>query len=225
VAPDRALLSTTERRAVGPLGSGAVAIAAILAGNIVPPLGAVIVLLWAAFTKTPARELGLARPRSWPATIAVGTIAGVLLKLAMKAIVMPLLGAPPVNAAYHYLTGNAAALPPILYTVIVGGGFGEEVVYRGFLFERVRVFKADSTGTRIALLLLTSALFAAAHLAEQGVAGAEQAMATGLVFGVLYLRTRTLWMSIAAHAAFDVTAVALVYFDYENTVARWIVRS
>ena len=53
-------------------------------------------------------------------------------KLLMKALVMPLLGAPPINQAYQYLTGNRAALPGAVYLLVAGGGFGEETVYRGF---------------------------------------------------------------------------------------------
>ena len=36
---------------------------------------------------------------------------GVALKLAMKAMVMPLLGAPAVNEAFRFLAGNRALLP------------------------------------------------------------------------------------------------------------------
>jgi hypothetical protein len=51
------------------------------------------------------------RPKSWLRSIAIGLVFGALFKLAMKAVVMPLLGAPAVNAPYHYLAGNAAGTP------------------------------------------------------------------------------------------------------------------
>ena len=70
-------------------------------------------------------------------TVAIGIPFGVALKLVMKAIVMPLFGAPAINARYHYLAGNAAALPWMLYAVVLGAGFGEETVFRGFFFERL----------------------------------------------------------------------------------------
>jgi hypothetical protein len=35
---------------------------------------------------------------------------------------MPLLGAPPVNQAFHFLAGNRAALPGAIYLMIVKGG-------------------------------------------------------------------------------------------------------
>ena len=46
----------------------------------------------------------------------------------MKAIVMPLLGAPPINAAFHDLVGNRAAIPGFLFTIVAVAGFGEETV-------------------------------------------------------------------------------------------------
>src|SRR5512140_1592785 len=123
-------------RGFGPVGM--VAFLAILAGNlIVLPLSAILVLLWARRSRTPWREIGYVRPRSWIRTLAIGTLSGVAFKLAMKALVMPLLGADPVNHAYHDLAGNTAALPGTLFLVIVGAAFGEETVFRGYFFERL----------------------------------------------------------------------------------------
>ncbi|HUL68950.1 MAG TPA: CPBP family intramembrane glutamic endopeptidase, partial [Gemmatimonadales bacterium] len=53
----------------------------------------------------------------------------------MKGVIMPLLGAPPINPVYHYLTRNSALLPAAIWAMLVAG-FGEETVFRGFLFER-----------------------------------------------------------------------------------------
>src|SRR3954469_5889386 len=123
-------------RRSGPVGI--LAVLAILAGNLIlPPLSAILVLLWARRSRTPWREIGYVRPPSWIRAVALGTLFGIAFKLAMKALVMPLLGADPVNHAYHYLAGNTAALPLALYLVIVVAGFGEETVFRGYLFERL----------------------------------------------------------------------------------------
>src|SRR5262245_66574797 len=97
----------------GPLGMLAVVV--ILAGSLVAPVvGAALVLLWARLANVPPRSLGFIRPRSWPLTLAGGAVLGVVFKLVMKAIVMPLLGAPAVNAPYHYLAGNAGAIPGMI---------------------------------------------------------------------------------------------------------------
>jgi len=122
-------------RGFGPLGL--LSILLILAGNaVILPLNAVLVLAWAWLSRTPWREIGYTRPKSWIGTLAVGIVFGVAFKFLMKAIVMPLLGAPPINQAYHFLAGNTAALPWMLYVIVFGAGFGEETIFQGWMFER-----------------------------------------------------------------------------------------
>ena len=70
------------------------------------------------------------RPRSWIGILAVGIVFGCAFKLFMKAIVMPLLGAPGIYPAYHYLVETGAALPGIVFMMIVGAGFAEETLFR-----------------------------------------------------------------------------------------------
>jgi membrane protease YdiL (CAAX protease family) len=206
-------------RGFGPIGL--LAILAILAGNaIVAPLSAMLALLWAHRSRTPWRDIGLVRPRSWIGGLALGLAFGIGLKLAMKALVMPLLGADPVNQAYHHLAGNIAALPGMLFSIIVGAGFGEEIVWRGWMFERLGRLLGSSTGAKVAIVVLTAILFGLAHFLEQGLAAVQQAMIVGLAFGTIYAVTGRLWMLICAHIAFDLTALALIYWDVETQVAR-----
>lgn len=209
-------------RGFGPAGILAIVVivgAGVFLGAIA---SAVLVLIWAGLSRTPWRELGFVRPRSWVRTIALGVVFGAAFKVVMKAVVMPLLGADPINRAYHYLAGNRAALPGILFAVVVGGGFAEETFFRGYLFERLRKLLGNGRAATIAMVLATSALFAAAHYADQGVAGTEQAAVTGLVFGSIFAATGSLWFPIFAHAAFDVAAVALIYWDVETQVAHLV---
>jgi len=210
-------------RGFGPVGILAVVI--VLAGNIiVAPLSAVLVLLWRRLSNTSWRDLGFVRPKSWVRTLLLGSIFGVALKFIMKALVMPLLGAPPINQVYHYLAGNTAALPVTVLTMIIVAGFGEEMVYRGFLFERFDKLCGTKTGARVTTILLTSAWFALLHYREQGPAGVEQAAITGLAFGTLFAITHRLWMPIVAHAAFDLTAVAMIYCNVESDIAHLFFR-
>ena len=210
-------------RGFGPLGI--LAILVILAGNlIVAPLSALLVLAWAHWSRTPWQELGFVRPRSWIGGLAVGIAFGSVFKLLMKMLVMPLLGADPINQAYHYLAGNTAALPGMLFAIIVGAGFGEETLFRGFLFERLGKLFGSSAGAKISIVLLTAGWFGLAHLPEQGIAGVQQATIVGLVFGAIFARTGRLWMLMCAHAAFDLTALALIYWELEAGVAQLIFR-
>jgi len=208
-------------RGFGPLGI--VAILTVLAGNLVaPPLSAVLALVWARWSRTPWREIGYVRPRSWIATAAIGIMFGIAFKFLMKMIVMPLLGAPPINQAYHYLAGNRAAIPAMLFAVIIGAGFGEETVFRGYMFERLGKLFGSGVVARTSIVLLTSALFGLAHYSVQGLAGTEQATIVGLVFGTIFAMTGRIWMLMFAHAAFDVTALAIIYWNLESEVAHLV---
>jgi membrane protease YdiL (CAAX protease family) len=206
-------------RGFGPVGLLAILI--ILAGNaIVAPLSAVLVLLWAHRSRTPWREIGLARPRSWIGGLALGLAFGIAFKLAMKALVMPLLGADPVNQAYHHLAGNRAALPGMLFSIVIGAGFGEEIVWRGWMFERLGRLLGQGTGARAATVVLTAILFGLAHYPEQGLPAVQQGAIVGLAFGAIFAVTGRLWMLVCAHIAFDLTALALIYWDVETPVAH-----
>jgi membrane protease YdiL (CAAX protease family) len=210
-------------RGFGPLGI--LAILVILAGNLVAvPLSALLVLVWARWSRTPWREIGYVMPRSWIRTAAVGIAFGVAFKFLMKMIVMPLLGADPINQAYHYLAGNRAALPGILFAVIIGAGFGEETVFRGYMFERLGKLFGSGIGAKAAIVLLTAAWFGLAHYSVQGLAGVEQATIVGLLFGTIFAVTGRIWMLMIAHATFDVTAVAMIYLNLESAVAHFVFR-
>ncbi len=73
-------------------------------------------------------------------------------------------------------------------------------------------------------MLVTSGLFAFAHYHDQGLPGVEQAAVTGLVFGTIYGVTEALWLPMVAHATFDLTAVALIYWGWESAVAHAVFR-
>ena len=207
-------------RGLGPLGIFAILV--ILAGALIPPFGAVLVLVWVWLSRTPWREIGYVRPQSWTRTLIVGIVFGVAFKFLMKAVVMPLLGAPPINQAYHFLAGNMAAIPGMLFVVIVNAGFGEETFFRGWMFERLGKLFGSSVPAKIFIVLLTSALFSAAHYPTQRLPGVEQAIFTGLVFGTIFAATGRIFMLMIAHAAFDLAAMAMIYWDLETKIAHLI---
>jgi hypothetical protein len=219
-------LSSDDRFAAGLRGFGPLgilAISVIAAGNLViAPLSAVFVLAWAWRSHTPWREIGYIRPKSWIRSLILGVAFGSAFKLLMKAIVMPALGADPINQAYHYLAGNAIAVPGMLFAMIVGAGFGEETLFRGYLVERFGKLFGTGAGAKILIVALTAGLFGLAHFHDQGLAGVEQATIVGLVFGAIFAVTGRIWMLMCAHAAFDLTALAIIYWNLEFDVAHLV---
>ena len=207
-------------RGFGPAGIITIVVI-VLVGN---PLTAALVRVWAWLSGTPWRDLGFVRPRRGAVDLVLAFFAGVLFKLLMKAMVMPLFGFGPINQPYHYLAGNTAALPGALLMVIVGAGFGEELFWRGFLFERLHALIGPRQRATFAIVLVTSILFGLAHYHEQGVPGAVQATITGLVFGATYARIKTIWPVMVAHAAFDIAAVLIIYWNLEEPIGRLILR-
>ena len=209
-------------RGFGPLGVIAILLI-LLTGNvfvgamIVIPVGAALVLVWRALSRTPWSAIGYVRPKSWILTVAIGVTFGVAFKLVMKAIVMPLLGAPAINQSYHFLAGNRAMLPAAIWAMFVAG-FGEETVFRGWMFERL----GKLVGSKPAIVIVTAMLFGLAHYANQGIPGVEQATIVGLVTGTIFAMTGRLFMLMIAHAAFDLTALWMIYFDLESRIAHLV---
>ena len=202
---------------------GILAILIVLAGNfITAPLSAILVLLWVGLSDTPWREIGYLRPRSWVRSLIIGIVFGIAFKVVMKAVVMPLLGAPPLNQAYHYLTGNTAALPGMIFVLVVVAGFGEETLFRGYMFERLGKLFGSGAWAKVLIVLITSAWFALLHYFVQGVPGVEQAVCTGVVFGTIFAVTGQIFMLMVAHAAFDLTALAMIYWDIESKFAHFL---
>jgi membrane protease YdiL (CAAX protease family) len=208
-------------RGYGPLGIVAtVAIAAL--ALLGPIFAAVLILLWTWASRTPWAEIGFGRPKSWIGGALTGIVLGVALKFAMKAVVMPLLGAPAANPAFHYLTGNLKATLEFAALVVLAVGWAEETVFRGWLFERLEKLIGRSPIATTLIVLLSSALFGAAHYAGQGLAGVEQAAIMGLVSAVVYAITRRLWMLIWLHTAFDLTAGTMIYLGAENQISHLV---
>lgn len=163
------------------------------------------------------RELGLARPRSWPKTIVMAL--GALLVLAVVFIGFQLIwtnipGAaiqPSDQSDYNPMTGN---LPLFLVMVVAAWTtvvFGEEMLFRAFLI----VSLAGALGNvkaRWALALAGSSLmFGLAHF-SWGLAGMIETATMGLVVGFIYLRTgRNLWVPIIAHALANTIKFSLFF--------------
>jgi membrane protease YdiL (CAAX protease family) len=139
----------------------------------------------------------------------------------MKALVMPLLGADPINQSYHFLAGNTAILPAAIWAMIVAG-FAEETVFRGYMFERLKKLMGTTMWARIFIVLVTSLLFGVSHYTNQGIAGVQQAIIVGIVYGMIFNVTGKIWFIMIAHSAFNLTALAIIYWNLESDIAHLI---
>ncbi|MGN2251185.1 CPBP family intramembrane metalloprotease [Frateuria edaphi] len=157
----------------------------------VAPLLAYLVLV-KLIERRPVRELALRRlaPEG-----ALGLAAGALLFSAVVGSLW-LLGSYRIigtNPEAHWML---AAL-----TVGLGAGIGEEIICRGVLYRIVE----EGLGSWIALLV-SALFFGAAHLNNPGAtlwAGLAIAIEAGILFGLIYLVTRSLWICMGLHAAWN----------------------
>jgi membrane protease YdiL (CAAX protease family) len=107
------------------------------------------------------------------------------------------LGAFVVDGVHH----DVDWLGPIL-VMGVGAGIGEEIVSRGVLFRIVE----EGLGTWAALLI-SAAVFGGLHIWNPHAtpwSALAIALEAGLLFGLIYHLTRSLWVCMGAHAAWNV---------------------
>jgi membrane protease YdiL (CAAX protease family) len=164
------------------------------------------------------RPTGLSRPASWPVT----AIAAVVIGLAYNALdigaVLPLLqrltGEPLDLAAFAALKGDAGTL--VLMTAVswLSAAFPEELLYRGYILNRVGDLFGRSVPGWVFNVALVSLVFGLAHHA-QGVTGVLDNVLAGLLFAGLYLASgRNLWLPILTHGVIDTTSVVLLYLGF-----------
>jgi hypothetical protein len=103
--------------------------------------------------------------------------------------------------------GSASDLLILLVTSALIPAFMEEIFFRGILFRWIEEF-----GGSWAALVVTSALFGLAHILNPGATWFSSfaiAVEAGLLLGACYMLTRSLWMPIGLHAAWNFTQGAI----------------
>jgi hypothetical protein len=99
--------------------------------------------------------------------------------------------------------GSLNGLLAALIVPTVGAAVTEEMLFRGIIFRWLEQF----AGSWIALLL-TSAFFGAAHLNNPNatwIAAIGIALEAGVMLGAAYMLTRSLWLPMGIHAAWNFT--------------------
>jgi hypothetical protein len=99
--------------------------------------------------------------------------------------------------------GDWTGLLPALLGPTIFAAVSEEILFRGVLFRWLEGF-----GGSWAALLLTSAFFGAAHFANPNaslIAAVGIAFEAGVLLGGAYMLTRSLWLPMGIHAAWNFT--------------------
>ena len=165
------------------------------------------------------REIGLARPNSWPRTVLLGITALVGVFLVVNAVQwialnLPGLTTEPADVSrFDPIAGNLPLF--LLYTALAWTTitFGEEMFFRAFLISQLEdVFLGAKIRTALAVLGSTFA-FGLAHY-QEGPVGMLTTAAIGLIFALIYLRTgRNLWVTIIAHGLANTLRFVFIFLS------------
>jgi membrane protease YdiL (CAAX protease family) len=161
------------------------------------------------------RDVGFRVYRNWPLTLALGILGGVVLEgielFVSQPLLVHLLHKEPDLSVLAAVRGNLKLLTILIVLAWTVAAVGEEVVYRGYLMNRVAdLFPPSATATAISLVIM-SIIFGFAH-AYQGVTGIVDEGFMGLLLGLMYLAGgRNLLIPITAHGVQDTIDVVLLY--------------
>jgi membrane protease YdiL (CAAX protease family) len=161
------------------------------------------------------KDVGFARPRSWRNALLVGIAVGLGMEALELFVTQPLLsrwlGKMPDLSDFTDVVGNLKLTLLYLLLVWTLGALGEEIVYRGYLMNRVAGVFRNSRITWIVSLVVVSVVFGGAHL-DQGSTGMIENVWNGLLLGLLYLACgRNLAVPVIAHAMGDTLDFVLIY--------------
>ncbi len=163
------------------------------------------------------RDIGFALFRNWPTTIGLGVLAGVGIEVMELFFTQPLIASVfhemPDLSAFARVQGNTKWLMGSLVLTWTLFAFGEEVVFRGYLMNRVAdLFTNPRVGWTVALVI-ASLVFGISHF-HQGPTGICENVLDGLILGALYLACgRKLAVPIIAHGMTDTLDFLLIFFN------------
>ncbi|MGD0824303.1 MAG: type II CAAX endopeptidase family protein [Terriglobales bacterium] len=161
------------------------------------------------------RDVGLSRFRNWKATLVCGIAAGLALEgfelFVSQPILVRLLRKQPDLEDFRPLVGNLKVTLIFIALAWLLAAFGEEMVYRGYLMNRVADLFNRTRRAWIVSLIVVHAAFGLAH-AYQGWTGIIDEGLMGILLGVIYLRTgRNLAVPIVAHGISDSIDMVLFF--------------
>ncbi len=154
-------------------------------------------------------------PEGWPRAIGIALLATVAIiawfQIGSLLVQQIGLGMPDVGHVMDMVTQSPAHFAMwIVLVAIFAAGIGEELLWRGFLMDRLQRLPGLS-GRAWAIIGIQGALFGLPHL-YQGWGGVIITGVVGLFFGWLrYNRRGNLWTLIIAHILVDVLMMSAGY--------------
>jgi membrane protease YdiL (CAAX protease family) len=159
------------------------------------------------------------RPWRW-SDVGVGLGVGVacfvgqrVLLIAIAALLAALgRDVPAVQETFQTIAGDRATAPALAVTAVVLAPAAEELLFRGVVFQGLRVRRGFWASA-----FVSAGLFTLAHLGDGGGPIADLIIVAGifplgLVFAAVMERRRSLLASVVSHAVYNAGGVALLIF-------------
>ena len=161
------------------------------------------------------RDLGVTAGPAWRRWLPVGLAAGIAMEVLELFVTQPALtaltGQGPDLFDFAILKGNLALLALAVALSWTLAAVGEELVWRGWVLNRLRDLFGPGRWSWGAALALMSAAFGLAH-ADQGITGVLENTLNGAMLGGLYLASgRNLIAPVIAHGVTDTLDVSLIF--------------
>ncbi len=160
------------------------------------------------------RDIGLKRPANVWGTLLMGlAIAAVMFAVHEFLVRQGIISTTRLGDMASELKDDAGlALARIGLSVLVVG-FVEELLFRGFILDRVATAFAGSGAAFIIAIVAQAVLFGLSH-AYQNVEGMIFTGCVGLAFDLIFvLSGRNLWPLIIGHSVFDGMRAAYIYMS------------
>ena len=162
-------------------------------------------------------DLGLKKSKAWWKVALLAMLAATLIVVVANVLVQPLVEQltekAPNTTRFDSVRGNLPMLLVWLAAVWTIVAFGEEMVFRGYLMNRIADLFGRTKAGWIASLIGSTLVFGLAH-GYQGFAGIIGTAEIGLLLGIVYLlNKRNLWVNIVCHGLIDSISLVALYYS------------
>lgn len=168
-----------------------------------PCVGLIFLFAWARRRQFSLRRyLGIDVPSAWRVVGWVGATALFAGAATVSSWAVP----DPVGETFMVEAYRTSVFPPLLMVVfILAAPLFEELLFRGFMFEGIRLSRLGAAGA----VLISSAAWAVIHL-QYGPISILLLFFLGLLLGAARLRTGSVVVCFLMHAVFNLVAVVQV---------------
>lgn len=146
-------------------------------------------------------------------TLMIFVIIEPVLDFIIQPLVNKLTGEVPDYTAFDLVKNDFPKFIKYLLFIWISAAFGEELLFRGFMFKQFNTILPEFRLKTITIILISSFLFATPHL-YLGISGVILTFIFGLLFSFVYVKyDYNLWIAILLHGLVDSLFITLSYFD------------